>query len=244
MKKLFITFTPNHRKLIKSNLIHSLRFLTIDDIDYGKQWYIDNNNLIKDIHKEYQFLDVDKTAQLFSVFSSNTKYSRNVDEVYRILKLVKKGIKIDLDKHRKWQSRDNWKKALPLFEGKDIFLARNKAKKTYSFYRNLLLDNNYITIDTHIVKALFKNNDIWKDKLNNKGIYEDLETIMKIVAIPYIEKYDINYYEFQASLWNVMRNDNRYKIIEKDLYKIPYKIYSQEYKKAKKLKCTNMETIA
>lgn len=244
MKKLFITFTPNHRKLIKANLIHSLGFLTIEDIEYGKEWYIDNNNLIKDIHKEYEFLDIDKTAQLFSVFSSNTKYSRNIDEVYRILKLVKLGIKIDLDKHRKWQTKVNWKKALPLFEGKDIFKTRNKAKKTYSFYRNLLLDNNYITIDTHIMKALFKNNDIWKTKLNNVGVYEDLETIMKIVAIPYIEKYDINYYEFQASLWNIMRNDNRYKIIEKDLYKIPYKTYSQEYRKAKKKKYTNMETIA
>lgn len=239
MKKEYQTIVPNHRKEISNNLIYCSNHLNDYYIEHGKTWYLETNRLAKNIHEFYGILDVDKIAQLIAIMSSNMEWTRNLIEVHNICNIVRKGIKLDIEKHRIFQSKANYTKALPLFEGKDVFKTRNKAKKTYSFYHNIMLDNSYITIDTHHIKCLVLNTEDWKAKISNVGIYEDLEAITKKVSIPYLEKYNINYYEYQASLWLLIKD--RYKDIKHGIKKVPTKIYSSEYRKAKKLKYKNME---
>lgn len=153
------------------------------------------------------------------------EWTRNLVEVHHFLLMVKQGLISDITENRIYQSKANYNKAMPLLEGKDVFLTRNKAKKTYSFYNNIMLNNNYVTIDTHHIKAMVFNTKEWKKILSNKGIYEDLEAITKEVLYKYSLKYGLNLYQFQASIWLLIKEN--YNSLKDNIKTVPIDSYTR-----------------
>ncbi len=219
-----ITITKQDAKTMYKNLDFCASKLRAKHVQNGRNWYKETNRQAQKMYEFYGVLDVDKIAQLIAIHSSNMPWNRNLVEVHHTLNMIRKGIKEEIVNNRIYQSKASYKKALILLEGKNAFTKRTKAKKTHSFYTNIMLEKDFCTIDTHHLKGMVSNTNHWKKILSNKGIYEDMETITKHVCQKYSNKFGLNLFQFQASLWILIREE--YNTFKDSIQSVSIKPYS------------------
>lgn len=219
-----ITLLKEDVNTMAENLDFCASKLRAKHVQNGRTWYKETNRQAKNMYQFYNVLDVDKIAQLIAIHSSNMPWNRNLIEVHHTLNMIRKGIKEDIVNNRIYQSKASYKKALILLDGNNAFTKRTKAKKTHSFYTNIMLEKDFCTIDTHHLKAMVSNTNHWKKILSNKGIYEDMETITKDVCTKYSNKFGLNLYQFQASIWVLIREE--YNTFKDSIKSVSIKPYS------------------
>jgi hypothetical protein len=126
----------------------------IDTIEAGLNWYNEANELAyrlgSDLHdRDGNYFDTGITAQVISALSPAVSWGTNVKDATNMIVGYHSN-----NAHNVVVSTygANKTKAIAILDGE--ITIQDKARKTYSFYKNILLDDNYVTIDRHAYKAL------------------------------------------------------------------------------------------
>ena len=189
MKKL----TKYQLRQIRKNLNFIFNLSTKKQISDGKQWYINANNICKDIAQKYQ-TDVLTAAQVIAALSPRNKWTQNIKDSYKIFDAVKNNI--PAEKIKVCTFHTNKFKAYNIAKNK--IEITDKSLKTYNFCKNIaLLDKDSLTIDIWHLRACF-----------NKSIKIDSATIgrpayqqIKRLTINKAHKLGLTGYQLQAIIW-------------------------------------------
>ena len=120
----------------------------IDTIEAGLNWYSEANILANDLALQY-YQDARTIAQVISALSPAVSWEVNKKDAINLTHGFSKSIARSIVVSTYGANKA---KAISILAG--IVEIQEKARKTYSFYKNILLDDNYVTIDRHAYKAL------------------------------------------------------------------------------------------
>lgn len=98
--------------------------------------------------------------------------------------------------------RNNVQKAIDVYDGKVDFVLTDTNMKTYSFYQNLLLNKNYVTIDRWMMRII--DFEKYFGKTLTQKRYKEFASCIMYVAM----QRGLKGYELQAILWEQIRNEN------------------------------------
>ena len=144
----------NYKKTkIAKNLNNIFEAATSENIYNGSMWYANANIICKSLSKEYN-ITIETVAKVMAVLSPRNKWERNILDTKSVIVAHKNNI--DPKNIKVCTFNKNKFKAFNILSGKETI--KPSAKKTYSFYKNILLDDNFITIDLWHLRACFGKN--------------------------------------------------------------------------------------
>jgi hypothetical protein len=155
----------------------------------GLIWYRNANKIVKNI-ASINNIDIEIVSQVVSSLSPATSWHQNIKDSYRLVNKPYESTKVGTYGMNK-------SKALLIIKNQ-VSLKFEGAPKTFSFYRNILLDSNYVTVDRWILRLL----NIPTNKAIPKKTYNDIVTAFLNVA----KKLDIKGYQLQAICWIYIRD--------------------------------------
>ena len=198
MKKL----SKYQLKKISNNLDYFFNNATAKEIKKGKQWYIDANNICKDIAKKYSS-DVLTAANVISALSPRNKWTQNIKDAYKVFEAQKNNIHPEDVKVCTFHK--NKFKAFNCIQNK--VLITDKSLKTYNFVNNIAyLDDNFLTVDVWHLRACF--NKIIK--INSASIGRIAYEQIKQLTIKKASELGLKGYELQAILWLTVQRLYKY----------------------------------
>jgi len=189
--------TPYYKRKVRSNLLGLYGQATSENIDNGLRWYKTANVICNELAMEFD-TTTERVAQVLSALSPRNKWERNIIDTRAVLEAVRDGI--DPSEVKVCTFNSNKMKAFAIAKGElDI---QQESPKTYSFVRNIsALDENKVTIDVWHLRACF-------GKTITSGLtplrYEELERL----TIKLAERLGLRGYEFQAIVWDTIRQKN------------------------------------
>lgn len=170
------------------------------NIQSGANWYAQANRFCKDVAHEIG-VDVDLVAKVVAILSPFNLWENNKMDAYKLLFALKyERETVGLLTFTTF--RNNVKKAIDLYDGKIDFELTDTNMKTYSFYKNLMLDSNYVTIDRWMLRILDFEKYFGKT-LTKKRYVQFAESFLYVA-----HKRNMHAYELQAILWEQIRNEN------------------------------------
>ena len=194
MKKL----TKYQLRQISKNIDFYFNLSTKKQITEGKQWYINANNICKDIAQKYQ-TDLLTAAQVIAALSPRNKWQQNIKDSYKIFEAIKNNI--EPEKIKVCTFHTNKFKAYNIAKNK--ITITDKSLKTYNFCKNIaLLDKDSLTIDIWHLRACF-NKQI---KINSATIGRPAYQQIKQLTINKANKLGLTGYQLQAILWLTVQN--------------------------------------
>ena len=183
-------------KKIKNNLEY---FYNISDKKTGLNWYKDANDFCMQLSKKYD-IDIYKVASVLSALSPRNKWERNILDCANVLRAVRLNKKPNAVKVCTFNT--NKEKAFRIAKGEETI--KETSKKTFAFVNNIArLDRNFVTIDLWHLRACF--GATIKTGLTPKN-YE----ILQEITLQEAEKVGLAGYEYQAVIWEALRNKNLY----------------------------------
>ena len=187
--------TPYQKRKIKNNLLSIYSKRSTKDMSEGLKWYQSANKICVDLSNKFGHSPL-IVAQVLSALSPRNKWERNIIDTETVLKAVSEGkgpkdVKV-------CTFNNNKQKAFDIAQGKRGI--DQASPKTYSFVKNIAeLDASRVTIDVWHLRACF-------GKTVDSGLtplrYRQLEKLTLKCA----EMVGIKGYEFQATVWGVVRN--------------------------------------
>ena len=184
-----------------------LRNLFIDIInnhyDYknsGLNWYQKAHRQIKECAMDIG-VDVDLYAKIVAILSPYNRWENNISDAYKLIFCLKFE-RDQLEKLTFTTFKNNVEKAIDVYDGKVDFELTDTNMKTYSFYRNLMLDSNYVTIDRWMLKLLDFNKYFGKTLTSKR--YNEYSILFHEIA----NEFEIEPFEIQAIFWEYARNEN------------------------------------
>lgn len=159
----------------------------------GLNWYKILNRYCRDLSEKYNS-PIWKTCAIMSVLSPRTSFNNNVHDLEKMLKYGSKAkLKSPLfrDKALRVMNCENYTEVKNLFNEKT-------GRKTLSFWENLMLVGNRVTIDVHMIRHLGI-----KGSLTDKKYREAEKSIQD-----YSKKVGLKPYELQAVLWCIVRKES------------------------------------
>lgn len=194
MKRL----TKYQLRQISKNIDFYFNLATKKQIIDGKQWYIDANNICKDIAQKYDS-DVLTAAQVIAALSPRNKWSQNIKDTYKIFEAIKNNI--EPEKIKVCTFHTNKFKAYNIVKNK--ITITDKSLKTYNFCKNIaLLDKDSLTVDIWHLRACF-NKQI---KINSSAVGRLAYEQIKQLTINKANKLGLTGYQLQAILWLTVQN--------------------------------------
>ena len=194
MKKL----TKYELRQISKNIDFYFNLATKKQITDGKQWYINANNICKDISQKYD-TNVLTAAQVIAALSPRNKWSQNIKDSYKIFEAIKNNI--EPEKIKVCTFHTNKFKAYNIAKNK--IAITDKSLKTYNFCQNIaLLDKDSLTVDIWHLRACF-NKQI---KINSAAIGRPAYQQIKSLTINKANKLGLTGYQLQAILWLTVQN--------------------------------------
>jgi hypothetical protein len=184
LRNLFIDIINNHYEY-KNN---------------GLKWYQKANRQIKESAMDIG-VDVDLYSKIVAILSPYNRWENNISDAYKLLFCLKFE-RDQLEKLTFTTFRNNVEKAIDVYDGKVEFELTDTNMKTYSFYRNLMLDSNYVTIDRWMLKLLDFNKYFGKTLTSKR--YNEYSLLFHDIA----NEFEIEPYEIQAIFWEYARNEN------------------------------------
>jgi len=166
----------------------------------GLNWYKKANRQIKESAIDLN-VDIDLYAKIVAILSPYNRWENNISDAYKLLFCLKYE-RDQLQKLTFTTFKNNVEKAIDVYDGKVDFIMTDTNMKTYSFYRNLMLDSNYITIDRHMIKLLDFNKYFGKTLTSKR--YNEYSILFHEIA----NEFEIEPYEIQAIFWEYARNEN------------------------------------
>jgi len=166
----------------------------------GLNWYKKANRQIKESAIDLN-VDIDLYAKIVAILSPYNRWENNISDAYKLIFCLKYE-RDQLQKLTFTTFKNNVEKAIDVYDGKIDFIMTDTNMKTYSFYRNLMLDSNYITIDRHMIKLLDFNKYFGKTLTSKR--YNEYSILFHEIA----NEFEIEPYEIQAIFWEYARNEN------------------------------------
>ena len=184
-----------------------LRNLFIDIIQNYSEYKNNGLNWYKKAHRQIKEsamdigVDVDLYAKIVAILSPYNRWENNISDAYKLIFCLKYE-RDQLQKLTFTTFKNNVEKAIDVYDGKVDFIMTDTNMKTYSFYRNLMLDSNYITIDRHMMKLLDFNKYFGKTLTSKR--YNEYSILFHEIAT----EFEIEPFEIQAIFWEYARNEN------------------------------------
>lgn len=186
--------TPYYTKKIKTNLLD--RFAQLDEQTYtnGLYWYPDAYDFNDFIARKYG-VDIEDAVKCTAVLSPASVWERNKLESEVMIR--SHVTDTNYQDHSFVTYSNNVKKAKDILTGSvDL---EPTSPKTYRFYRNMLLDENYVTIDRWHLRACFNK--------NIKSITPKRYEIIEQITLDVADSVGLKGYEFQAMIWEQIRGE-------------------------------------
>lgn len=181
---------------IKNNLRHWLNMANREEIDQGKDWYMDAQNFTKYLSEKYR-IDSYICASVISALSPNNKWNRNKIDAEAVIKAF-------IDGHKDVKVctyNSNKEKAFKILDGE---LITEKSPKTHSFAMNVgLLSGDHITIDKWHLRACVTKYKADCIEACTSVQYRRIEKITSQIA----KENNLKGYELQAIIWVTIRNN-------------------------------------
>lgn len=194
-----IALTKYQRSKVRVNLREIFNSATEADIVGGVKWYKGAHDICLKYATKYD-TTTERVAQIMSTLSPNNKWERNIIDTECVLKAVKAGATADQVKVCTFHA--NKFKAFAIARG-ELSIAAT-SPKTFAFVRNIgALDDTKVTIDLWHLRACF--GETIETGLTLKR-YRELERI----TIDEAKKVGLKGYEFQAIVWEALRNSGKY----------------------------------
>jgi hypothetical protein len=188
--------TTKQLQEINNNLDNYFSLATDRDIDNGIAWYKQAHYICKDLAERYN-TKLETVASIISALSPRNKWPQNIKDTKTVLDAIHTGLEPDQVKVCTFHKNKN--KAFSL--GKEQTSITDKSLKTFSFVNNIArLDAAYITIDVWHLRACFGRTI--KTTPNRKA-YDQI----KRLTIAKAEQKGLKGYEYQAIVWNAVKNN-------------------------------------
>jgi len=188
--------TTKQLQEINNNLDNYFSLATDKDIDNGIAWYKQAHYICKDLAERYN-TKLETVASIISALSPRNKWLQNIKDTKTVLDAIHAGLEPDQVKVCTFHKNKN--KAFLL--GKEQTSITDKSLKTFSFVNNIArLDAAYITIDVWHLRACFGRTI--KTTPNRKA-YDQI----KRLTIAKAEQKGLKGYEYQAIVWNAVKNN-------------------------------------
>ncbi len=176
---------------IVDQLLTSFLDVNNDHYNNGLLWYNDVNNFVNQLSHTYN-VPVETAAKVVSILSPQTNWAQNKKDAINMLNAFVHGKDINSFKVTTYNMNKN--KAFDLLHGSCDLL--NTSPKTFAFYKNILLDCNYVTLDLWMLR-LIKHH---KPYLTFKQ-YNILQRCFIVAA----KETNLTGYQLQAILWIYIR---------------------------------------
>lgn len=163
---------------------------TLQSRQDGKLWYTRLNRFCRDLGEKYNEPTWKVTA-IMSALSPRTSFSNNIHDTEMLLKY---------GENAKLKSPLFKKKAFVIYnttcynEVRSLFKEKT-GRKTLSFWENLMLVGNRVTLDVWMLRGLGLEGSLTDKK------YREMEKHI----VEYAEKINIKPYDLQAILWTTLR---------------------------------------
>lgn len=191
--------TKYQRAKVRANLREIFNSATDTDVVGGRGWYASAHKICLDYAVEFG-TTTERVAQIMSALSPNNKWERNIKDTRIVLEAVRSGVAPEAVKVCTFHG--NKFKAFAIARGELSILAT--SPKTFAFVRNIgALDETKVTIDLWHLRACF--GATIETGLTLKR-YRELERI----TIDEAKKVGLKGYEFQAVVWEALRNSGKY----------------------------------
>lgn len=195
------------KNTIDKNLFNKLRNLFIEISRNHKNYMSDGITWYEKAHKQIKEsshdlnVSIDMFAQIVAILSPYNRWENNISDAYKLLFCLKYE-RDQLDKLTFTTFKSNVDKAVKVFDGIQEFIMTDSNMKTYSFYKNLMLDSNYVTIDRHMLNLIDFEKYFGKSLTSKR--YNDYSIYFDMIA----SEHNLEPYEVQAIFWEYKRNEN------------------------------------
>lgn len=171
------------------------------EIKSGKSWYNTAHEICLKLQQDNKnVFTLEQVAGVLSALSPRNKWERNILDCANVLRAVRLNKKPNAVKVCTFNT--NKEKAFRIAKGEEVI--KETSKKTFAFVNNIArLDRNFVTIDLWHLRACF--GTTIKTGLTPKN-YE----ILQEITLQEAEKVGLAGYEFQAVIWEALRNKNLY----------------------------------
>lgn len=184
------------QKQAKERLLKLYNESTKETKENGLKWYDNANYFCEYVAHNNIRANKDTFAKVVSCLSPSVKWETNKEDAKKLLLHFLTYKSIDSFKVSTYNS--NKQKAWQILqEQRDL---TEVSLKTYAFYRNIMLDENYITIDRWHLRACFKS----ELKSLTALKYRQVESLTLECA----KEIGIKGYQFQAIVWEHIRTLN------------------------------------
>jgi len=196
MKKL----TRYQLSKISKNLDYYFNLANEEDFKSGLVWYKDANDICKDIATKYDS-NTFIAASVISALSPRNLWQQNILDAYKVFEAIKNNVPAEDIKVCTFHT--NKFKAFNIVNN-NIHIT-SKSLKTYNFVYNIaLLSDAHLTIDIWHLRACM-NKSI---KINSASIGKLAYQQIKELTINKANKLGLKGYQYQAIIWNILRNNN------------------------------------
>jgi hypothetical protein len=193
------TLTKYQRAKVRANLREIFNSATEADVVGGAKWYKGAHDICLRYATDYG-TTTERVAQIMSALSPNNKWERNIIDTESVLRAVRDGVGAEAVKVCTFHA--NKFKAFAIARGELTISAT--SPKTFAFVRNIgALDETKVTIDLWHLRACF--GETVEGGLTLKR-YRELERL----TIDEAKKVGLKGYEFQAIVWEALRNSGKY----------------------------------
>ena len=159
----------------------------------GKIWYTKLNRYYRDLGERYN-QPTWKVTAIMSALSPRTSFANNVRDTEELLKYGRAAkLKSPLFRNKALAIYD----ATCYTEVRSLFKEKT-GRKTLSFWENLMLVGDRVTIDVHMIRHLGIEGSLTQKK------YREAEVVIQ----EYAEKIGLKSYELQAQLWCIVRGES------------------------------------
>lgn len=166
--------------------------------DEGRSWYTNQREVCRELADKYD-LPLDKVAAVMAALSPMTRWTENVAGTIRMLRAFRNGEEVAPRNCTLFYK--NAVKAWAILHGGNLFELLEKSPKVFAFWRNLCGDEQCVTIDTWMARA------VGEDKRATNGIksalYNRIAEAVKDAAWSTGETPA----QFQATVWVAIRRE-------------------------------------
>lgn len=181
---------------INNNLDNYYSLATDKDIDNGIAWYKQAHYICKDLAEQYN-TKLETVASIISALSPRNCWPQNIKDTKTVLNAIHSGLLPDQVKVCTFHK--NKEKAFLL--AKEQTSITEKSLKTFSFVNNIAkLDKASITIDVWHLRACFSKTI---RSTPSRKAYNQI----RLLTIEKAKQKGLNGYEYQAIIWNSVKNN-------------------------------------
>ena len=170
------------------------------DIRDGLNWYQIANTKAFELVVKYS-ITVEQAAQVIALLSPQVTWAQNLINADTVINAFKLGGINKVLECKMFASNQQKIKCAECLQG--VYTIPVTAQKTYSFYKNILLDKDFVTIDRHAIKAACNESRGGGVQITSKQYKTAAEAFKRVASLK-----KLTGYQLQAILWLTYKRVN------------------------------------